>query len=292
MQQQVLQLGEKLEVVTEKYNAATAEFTKAKQAQARATGSAAALAATLEAAQGKVRQMASSLYQSVPFGEFTAMMTSSSPEEFLSQMSDLDMLSAQRSRQLAALRAATLQADAARAEAERATAAAQKVADDLASKKAWIEQQLPKQKALLASLTAQQRQQIFDADGGSATWPAGTSATGAAKVALDAARSKVGSPYVWAAAGPNSFDCSGLTMWAWAQAGVSLPHNSQAQFGVGTPVSRDQLQPGDLVFFYNPIHHVGIYVGDGKMIHAPTSGDVVKISSMSSFPWTGARRVG
>ena len=104
------------------------------------------------------------------------------------------------------------------------------------------------------------------------------------------ARSRLGRPYVWAAAGPNSFDCSGLTMWAYRRIGISLPHSSRAQINVGQRVSRSNLQPGDLVFFGSPIHHVGMYIGGGMMIHAPSSGDVVKVSSAFRGDFAGASR--
>ena len=114
--------------------------------------------------------------------------------------------------------------------------------------------------------------------------------TGAAGVAL----SQLGTPYVWAGSAPGGFDCSGLVMWAYAQVGVALPHSSYAQWGYGVSVSQADLQPGDLVFF-DGLGHVGIYIGGGQFVHAPHTGDVVKISSLgeswyaSSF--VGARRI-
>jgi peptidoglycan DL-endopeptidase CwlO len=103
----------------------------------------------------------------------------------------------------------------------------------------------------------------------------------------------LGVPYVYGGASPSGFDCSGFIMYVYAQVGVSLPHNAAAQYGYGTPVDRSQLQPGDLVFF-NGLGHAGIYVGGGSFIHAPHTGDVVKISSLSgwySSTWVGARRL-
>ena len=104
----------------------------------------------------------------------------------------------------------------------------------------------------------------------------------------------LGVPYVYGGASPSGFDCSGLVMYAFAQMGVSLPHSSYAQYSMGVAVSRDQLQPGDLVFF-NGLGHVGIYVGGGQFIHAPHTGDVVKISSLSeswyASTYVGARRI-
>lgn len=104
------------------------------------------------------------------------------------------------------------------------------------------------------------------------------------------AMAQLGKPYQWGAAGPNSFDCSGLMMFAYSRVGISLPHSSKAQFGVGQAVGKENLQPGDLVFFGSPIHHVGMYIGNGSMVHAPNSGDVVKISPAFRGDYVGARR--
>ncbi|MBV9315449.1 MAG: C40 family peptidase [Pseudonocardia sp.] len=109
--------------------------------------------------------------------------------------------------------------------------------------------------------------------------------------ALAAAMSKRGTPYVWGAAGPSAFDCSGLVQWAYRQVGIPLPRVAEAQSLVGTPVSRDQLRPGDLVFFYTPVSHVGIYVGDNKVLNASEPGQPVKISSMAYTPFHNARRI-
>ena len=103
----------------------------------------------------------------------------------------------------------------------------------------------------------------------------------------------LGTPYVYGGASPGGFDCSGLVMYVYSQIGVSLPHNAAAQYGYGMPVSRDQLQAGDLVFF-NGLGHVGIYIGGGQFIHAPHTGDVVKISSLTGWyasTYVGARRL-
>jgi peptidoglycan DL-endopeptidase CwlO len=120
--------------------------------------------------------------------------------------------------------------------------------------------------------------------------PPGVSSGAAAAVA--AAYSVLGVPYQWGGASPSTgFDCSGLTMWAWAHGGVSLPHSSSMQYSVLPHISRADLQPGDLVFFYYPIHHVAIYVGGGMMIHAPHEGGVVSVTSLAGYPsYVGAAR--
>ncbi|WP_285600818.1 NlpC/P60 family protein [Kineosporia sp. NBRC 101731] len=113
----------------------------------------------------------------------------------------------------------------------------------------------------------------------------------AAKAAIQFACNQRGLPYVWAADGPSSYDCSGLTMKAYAAGGVSLPHSSRMQAGYGTSISNSALQAGDLVFFGSPINHVGIYLGNGMMVHAPQTGDVVKVATVWTTP-TAAVRLG
>lgn len=107
---------------------------------------------------------------------------------------------------------------------------------------------------------------------------------------VDAARSKIGAPYVWGAAGPNAFDCSGLTSWAYAQVGKSIPRTSYAQAAGGTPVSRANLQPGDIVAFYSGASHVGIYAGNGRVIHAINQGTPLSETSIDYMPFHSAVR--
>ncbi len=106
------------------------------------------------------------------------------------------------------------------------------------------------------------------------------------------ATSQAGDSYAYGAAGPDSFDCSGLTMMAWSQAGVSLPHSSSAQYSAGPHVSESELQPGDLVFYYSPISHVGMYIGNGQIVHAANPGAGVRTDSLHSMPYVGAVRPG
>lgn len=106
------------------------------------------------------------------------------------------------------------------------------------------------------------------------------------------AKAQVGKAYVYGAAGPDAFDCSGLTMAAWSQAGVSLPHNSQAQYSSGPQISESELQPGDLVFYYSPISHVGMYIGNGQVVNALNPGSGVQISGLHDMPYSGAVRPG
>jgi cell wall-associated NlpC family hydrolase len=109
--------------------------------------------------------------------------------------------------------------------------------------------------------------------------------------ALRYALAKIGDPYVWGASGPSQFDCSGLVMWAFAQEGISLPHYTGAQWNSGMHVSRDELEPGDLVFFYADISHVGLYLGNGLMVDAPQTGENVKVQQINWGIFVGAVRI-
>jgi peptidoglycan DL-endopeptidase CwlO len=123
--------------------------------------------------------------------------------------------------------------------------------------------------------------------------PAASAAvSGRAQIAVSYALAQVGDPYVYGAAGPDSFDCSGLTMAAWAAAGVSIPHSASMQSAAGTPVSLSALMPGDLVFYYSPISHVAMYIGNGQVVHAPHTGSVVQVVPLNSMPIAMAVRIG
>lgn len=145
---------------------------------------------------------------------------------------------------------------------------------------------------LLDELEAEEREAVVSRDEPAAAPPESVPASGNAQAAVNYALAQVGKSYVYGAAGPNSFDCSGLTMRAWGAAGVSLPHSSGAQMSSGRRVSMGQLQPGDLVFYYSPVSHVGIYIGGGRIAHAANPNTDVAITGVSSMPFSGAVRPG
>ncbi len=226
--------------------------------------------------------------------KLSALLTVDSPQEFLDRSSAIDLLARDQNRALQALRNAVQKAEGSRNEAAAAQQKAKeakdkaaKIAADLKDRKEKLEAQkeeLAAQYGLLSDSDKAQQQDIGP-DPGNVKAPGP-----AAQKAVDAALSQRGKPYGWGDTGPDSYDCSGLTQWAYAQAGISIPRTSGAQSTFGTPVPRAQLQPGDLVFFGSPVYHVGIYIGNGMMVHAPNTGDVVKVAPIQA-EYSGARRV-
>ncbi|WP_416484998.1 NlpC/P60 family protein [Streptomyces sp. CL12] len=181
--------------------------------------------------------------------------------------------------------------------------------DELRRQKASVTGKLTEARRLLAELSPSQRDQVTGADGTDGTAPgaASRSADGTrqtleragavaapdsrAAAAVAYAFAKLGSPYVWGATGPHSFDCSGLVQAAYRSAGVSLPRTTYAQIDAGRRVSRSELRPGDLVFFYSGVSHVGLYIGNGRMIHAPNPSAPVRVAPIDQMPFAGATRV-
>jgi peptidoglycan DL-endopeptidase CwlO len=210
-------------------------------------------------------------------------------------MSALEMISSDQAAALDALttvvertRRAQDDADAAAARAQTATDDATKAERELATRKKDADRLVDEAEALLRRLTPRER---ADRIGPEIDAPPPPSGTGAGVRALRAAAAQLGKAYQWGATGPSRFDCSGLTSFSFRQAGITLPRSSSQQARVGRPVAFDDLQPGDLVFFYNPVSHVGIYAGDGKMINAPQTGDVVRYQAVNTRTFSGARRL-
>jgi cell wall-associated NlpC family hydrolase len=162
----------------------------------------------------------------------------------------------------------------------------------LRKEQAAVDDKLAAAKEQLAELEEEERAELLASRSGDVRLPSSVPASGRAAAAVQYAMAQVGDSYVYGAAGPNAFDCSGLTMMAWAQAGVGLPHSSSAQYGSGPHVSSNALQPGDLVFYYSPISHVGIYIGNGLIVHAANPSTGVRVAGVFSMPYSGAVRPG
>ncbi len=316
-QVQVAELNHQLEVVTEQYNETQILLDDRKAAAASANAQLDQVKRDIVELDAQVRQVAHSAYTSDQLAGFTVLMTSGSPQEFLDRLNTLDAISAHSNSVVVELTQAQQHAQQLTDKADKALSEADAAAADLADKKATIEAGLPVVEALLAQLTDEERQaaqalahqqaQTADradranrepaspsssgSESSGPSGPAGPSApsspvrapTQAAQIAVDTAYAQLGDPYVWAAAGPDAFDCSGLTMYSYAAAGISLPHSSSMQSTMGVYVPRDQLLPGDLVFYYSPVRHGGIYVGNNQLIEAPNTGSVVSIRDLDAW---------
>jgi cell wall-associated NlpC family hydrolase len=243
----------------------------------------------------QVDSVALTTFESGRLDTFNALLASGSPQDYLDQMSALEIISSDQAAALNALTTVTERTRRAQDDADAAAARAQTAADDavraeqdLASRKRDADRLVDEAEALLRRLTPRERADRLGPDVVAPPLPSGT---GAGVRALRAAAAQLGKSYRWGATGPASFDCSGLTSFAFRQAGITLPRSSSQQSLVGRSVGLADLQPGDLVFFYNPVSHVGIYAGDGKMIHAPQTGDVVRYQAVNRRTFAGARRL-
>jgi cell wall-associated NlpC family hydrolase len=280
MKTQVAKLNEQLEQLAEQYNGLRVKLQQSERAAKVAADNAGRQEKALEVVRQRIGSLAATSYMNGGVDQTVAFATAQDPQAFLDQASTLNYFATQDGTKFQTL-AAAMQA------ANRSRKAAQARADELRSVKTQANTQRKKVEEtynkLRDKIIKRSPQEIVNipAVGGS----------GKAVKALRAALTKLGRPYVWGADGPTSFDCSGLTMWAYQQVGINLPHFTGAQWNAGTHVSRSELQPGDLVFFYADRHHMGMYLGNGKMVHAPQTGDVVKIAPIDGRPWAGAVRV-
>jgi cell wall-associated NlpC family hydrolase len=286
---------------------AVEDYNDARIALAKAQRAAAAVQARVDRAAARVaglrRQMggfASAAYQAGGIDSFVTLMTTSNPQTFLDQATTLDQIARDQAGHLRDLKAASHALAAQQAEAKAAVEATKAVERRLATVRKSIEAKVARQERLvdivesradrMAAAARLQASARASRSSAPRTYYSGP-ASGRASVAVAEAYRQLGKWYQWGAAGPDRFDCSGLTMWVWGRAGVSLPHSSRAQYGYGRHVSRGELLPGDLVFYGSPIHHVGIYVGGGRYIAAPHTGAQVGFRDVNRGDWAGATRL-
>jgi cell wall-associated NlpC family hydrolase len=255
-------------------------------AQQATAADAAAQAATAQEALAvyapQIRAIAQSGFTAENQSRVAAFLTSDSADELVQQMTTLDMIAAHTNAIVAEVAVAQAAAQEAQAVADQAAAAARAGLEQLQAQKAEVQKKVADYQADFARLSAAERAAVTASVAGP-TLRAPRDLPmppGAAGAAIQAALAQVGDPYQHAASGPDAFDCSGLTSYAYAAAGVALPHSSRAQSAMGTQVSRAELQPGDLVFFYTPISHVGLYIGNGMMVHARTYGSPVAVTTV------------
>jgi cell wall-associated NlpC family hydrolase len=315
VQQRLDSLNAKIETASEEYNGARLALAEAKRKSAVIDGRLRAAQAQLDSVKRAMGTIAAAAYRAGGTDQFVQLVTTSNPQTFLDRAAGLERIANIQASQMAAAATARHRVAAVQAEAAAQQSAQAKVANAMAQQKSTIQSALNAQQSLLSSLKADEQHRLealrqarlraaavqaaaarASRSRSAATSQAAPSATyngpasGRAAVAVKEAYAKLGSPYEWAAAGPDRFDCSGLTMWVWGKAGVSLPHQSRAQYAGGRKVAKSDLQPGDLTFYGSPIHHVGIYIGNGQMISAPQTGDVVKIQNALRSDYVGAVR--
>jgi cell wall-associated NlpC family hydrolase len=290
--QAVTDTGQKLSALDEQVHEATATAELQQATADAAAASADQAQAQLTALEPQLRAIAQTGYVGTTRGRLAAFLTSGSADDLIQQMNTLDQLASHADAvvaQAAAARAAAEQAQQAATEAAQAATAAEA---ELETQKDQLADELAGYQADFARLSATDQVRVHNALAGpdvvAAPAPAPTEAAG---VAVQTALAQVGDMYGTGASGPDTFDCSGLTQYAYAAAGVFLPHSSRAQANLGVPVSRAELQPGDLVFFYSPISHVGMYIGNGQMVHASVTGKPVAVTSVDKGGYVSARRV-
>jgi cell wall-associated NlpC family hydrolase len=243
--------------------------------------------------------IAASQYRTGGIDPSLQLFLSSNPDSYLAQASSLDQISSLQASSLSQLQDAKRSLDQERAEATSKLAEVQSTRADLAKRKSEAKKKLAAAQAILNTLTIAQRNQMAAADQLAASRASSRvdlgnakAATARAQAAFDAAKSRLGDPYVYGATGPSSFDCSGLTSWAYSQAGVSIPRTSEEQANAGTRIySASQLGVGDLVIFYGDYHHVGLYAGNGMVLHAPKPGASVRYEAMSDMTFEFGVRI-
>jgi cell wall-associated NlpC family hydrolase len=301
VQQRLSSLSRQNDQIVEKYNQADNAYHAKKAAAAKAAASFRAAQHRLITAEQQLSQSAAAQYEGGTYSATGALLSSDSGSNYLDQLDTLSMLSQHNSQVVSSFAAIQKQAKLAKTNAENLYTQAQQTRAALGRQHTTTQRQIAKFTKLLASLNAQQRALWAARQGAAISRGAATAMTAnavhassaQAQAAVRFALDQVGKPYVWGAAGPDAYDCSGLTMAAWQQGGVSLPHSAADQYNYGHHVSFDQLQPGDLMFFYQPIGHVTIYIGNGMMVSAPEPGEDVKVVAAAAFgsDFVGATRL-
>jgi cell wall-associated NlpC family hydrolase len=314
-QTRVAALHHEAEAATERYDTTRVQMADVQLELRQVTKRLDRAKAEVGGMQAAMGQMAAASYKSGGVDMAMQLMFADDPQAFLQQATALDQLSRRQAVTLRRITAARQQLAQDRLVVDQQRERLAALQSQLKAEQSTIEDRIAGAERVVASLRTADRARFEAArraantgalaarrdaprasravrqatrrtGGGTYTGPA----SGRASVAVRTAYAQLGDPYVYGAGGPNAFDCSGLTSYAWRAAGVSLPHSSSAQYGSGRHVSRSALQPGDLVFFYSPISHVGIYIGGGKMIDAPHPGLSVRITSISMLPYSGAVR--
>jgi cell wall-associated NlpC family hydrolase len=308
-----MELERDFELVVEEYNATHEELTALQAKIGETALEVRAIEKRMASKEKAVVEVAVTLYKTGTAGTLEAVLSSQSLAEMESRLNYLSSSEQAQAEIFESLAADRTELEGKIADLEEARAEAAAKEKRLEALRADIEAKVADQKDEIAELAAaieraerraaarrEAAQEAAAAAAAQTSVPTFTSApvptvhasNPNAQVAVDAALTQVGDPYQWGAAGPDAFDCSGLTMYAWAQAGVSLPHNSGMQYAATARVAQSDWQPGDILFFGSPIHHVGMYVGNGMMVEAPYSGQTVRVTGALRSDYVGAGRPG
>lgn len=307
------QLYHDAEVATEKYNGVKEKAGRTGEALEELRDEAARRTERLNTTRDALGSLATAQYRTGAVDPAVQLALSSDPDEYLERAAIADRAGDRQAAAVTGVRQQLGEIEQLRAEADDRLAELKSHQQDLRRHRSKIQDRIGAAENLLSRLTAEQRAQYARQEGHGAspttasradrtggisggdrtaahTGPAQAAPNSRAGQAVSFAYGAIGKPYVWGATGPSAFDCSGLTQAAWRAAGVSLPRTTYTQINAGRRVSRSELAPGDLVFFYSGISHVGLYIGNGQMIHAPRPGAPVRVAPVDEMPFAGATR--
>ncbi|WP_327726999.1 NlpC/P60 family protein [Streptomyces sp. NBC_00487] len=298
VRKQVEKLYEEAEAPTEEYNAIRE---KQRKLQREVDGTQDRLARKqqeINELRDKMGPLAAEQYRNGAIDPSLQLFLSGDPEDYLDRAQMLDRTNGRQAESLRSMQAKQRELTQEREAAQQRLKDLEETRAKAGEKKDEVQGKLAEARELLNSLTAAQRAKM-EADQEREDTSAGVSdspttyngpASGRAKAALDFAYAQLGKPYEWGSTGPDSFDCSGLTGASWRAAGVSLPRTVKQQYDAGRKVARADLQPGDIIYWYNDNQHNGLYVGNGKAIHAPRTGKNIEIVPLDSMPYFAASR--
>lgn len=293
---EVDKLYQEAETATEKYNAAQEKADAAEKRLRTLGDEAARKQEKLNSARDALGSIAAAQYRDGGIDPVVRLLLSDDPRHYLEGAAFAERAGARQTAAVADVHRQLREIDQLRGDAHVELTSFRSRQAELRRQKKTVTTKLDEARRLLSRLSPRQRATIGENGGighatraDARTAPGATSPRAAAAVAY--AYDKLGSPYVWGATGPDAFDCSGLTQAAYRSAGISLPRTTYAQINAGRRVPRSELRPGDLVFFYSGISHVGLYVGNGQMVHAPNPSAPVRLAPLDEMPFAGATRV-
>jgi cell wall-associated NlpC family hydrolase len=288
VQKKVDRLYNQAEQASERFNTAREQLKASHTKLGALNSDLARQQAVVDQMKSQVASLVVDQYQGQSLSTASQVVLSGNPDSFLENLNAVTSYNDQRGQVMGQYKTQLQRLNLRKSAVNTEIAALTKTKKSLGKNKAEIDAKAAAAKKILDGLKAKQRSAMFSS---SYSGPV-PSASGRAKAAVDYAMAQVGKAYVYGASGPDAFDCSGLTMRAWGAAGVGLPHSAAAQSGMGQQVPESQLQPGDLVFYYSPISHVGMYIGNGMIVNAENPSAGVKVTGLHTMPYSGAVRPG